>query len=122
VNQSETRLDRMVDDSCIFCKIVSRGIPTNFVAETANTLAFFDIAPLAKVHILIIPKDHHRNIHELVGGAPALASELMKTATDLAIRFTSGSYKLQFNTGAEAGQTIFHAHAHVISDQPKENA
>jgi histidine triad (HIT) family protein len=121
VNQSETRLESMVDDSCIFCKIASRAIPTDFVAETANTLAFFDIAPLAKVHILIIPKDHHRNVTELAAAAPALLSELMKTATDLAVRFTSGSYKLQFNTGAEAGQTIFHAHAHVISDQPKED-
>lgn len=108
--------------NCIFCKIVSREIATEFVAETENTLAFWDIAPLAKVHLLIIPKQHHRDVAELAENAPAILSEVLKSATDLAKKFTSGSFKLQFNTGAEAGQTVFHAHAHIISDTAKDGS
>lgn len=112
----------MSEANCIFCKIVSREITTEFVAETTNTLAFWDIAPLAKVHLLIIPKQHHRDVAELAENAPEILSEVLKTATDLAKEFTSGSFKLQFNTGAEAGQTVFHAHAHVISDSAKDGS
>jgi histidine triad (HIT) family protein len=112
----------MSEASCIFCKIVSRETTTEFVAETANTLAFWDIAPLAKVHLLIIPKKHHRDVAELAEHAPEILSEVLKTATDLAKEFTTGSFKLQFNTGAEAGQTVFHAHAHIISDSAKDGS
>jgi histidine triad (HIT) family protein len=112
----------MSEANCIFCKIVSREIATEFVAETENTLAFWDIAPLAKVHLLIIPKQHHRDVAELAENAPAILSEVLKSATDLAKKFTSGSFKLQFNTGAEAGQTVFHAHAHIISDSAKDGS
>jgi histidine triad (HIT) family protein len=112
----------MSEANCIFCKIVSREITTEFVTETTNTLAFWDIAPLAKVHLLIIPKQHHLDVAELAENAPAILSEVLKTATDLAKQFTSGSFKLQFNTGAEAGQTVFHAHAHIISDSAKDGS
>jgi histidine triad (HIT) family protein len=112
----------MSEASCIFCKIVSREISTEFIAETANTLAFWDIAPLSKVHLLIIPKAHHRDVIELGSKAPAVLSEVIKTASDLAMKFTNGSFKLQFNTGEEAGQTVFHAHAHVISDTAKDGS
>jgi histidine triad (HIT) family protein len=112
----------MNEANCIFCKIVSREITTEFVAETTNTLAFWDIAPLAKVHLLIIPKQHHRDVAELSENAPVILAEVLKTATDLAKQFTTGSFKLQFNTGAEAGQTVFHAHAHIISDSIKDGS
>lgn len=116
---AKTRLMSMSEATCIFCKIVSGEITTEFVAESDNTLAFWDISPLAKIHLLVIPKQHHRDVAELVEHAPEILSEVLKTATDLARQFTSGSFKLQFNTGAEAGQTVFHAHAHVISDTAK---
>lgn len=119
---AKTRLMSMSEASCIFCKIVSREITTELVAETNNTLAFWDIAPLAKVHLLVIPKQHHRDVAELSESAPQILSEVLKTATDLAKKYTSGSFKLQFNTGAEAGQTVFHAHAHIISDTAKDGS
>ena len=112
-------LSSMSEATCIFCKIVSGDIATNFVAETDNCLAFSDIAPLAKVHLLVIPKKHFTDVADLSAKAPALLAEVMKTATGLALSHTNGSFKLQFNTGEEAGQTVFHAHAHVISDSPK---
>jgi histidine triad (HIT) family protein len=112
----------MSEASCIFCKIVSREITTELVSETTNTLAFWDIAPLAKVHLLVIPKQHHRDVAELSENAPQILSEVLSSATDLARKYTTGSFKLQFNTGAEAGQTVFHAHAHVISDTVKDGS
>lgn len=119
---AKTRLMSMSEASCIFCKIVSREITTEFVAETNNTLAFWDIAPLAKVHLLVIPKQHHRDVAELAENAPQVLSEVLRTATELAKEYTAGSFKLQFNTGAEAGQTVFHAHAHVLSDTAKDGS
>lgn len=109
----------MSEANCIFCKIVSGDIPTELVAQTDSVLAFRDIAPLAKVHFLIIPKEHHSNVVELSENEPEVLKEVMSVATKLAKDHTSGAFKLQFNTGAEAGQTIFHAHAHVLSDFPK---
>jgi histidine triad (HIT) family protein len=112
----------MTEASCIFCKIVSGDISSDLIAETANLIAFKDIAPLAKEHLLVIPKKHYRDVAELSASNPAQLSELMSLAVKLAGEYTNGSFKLQFNTGAEAGQTIFHAHAHVLSENPKDGS
>jgi histidine triad (HIT) family protein len=119
---AKTRLNTMTEASCIFCKIVSGDISSDLIAETANLIAFKDIAPLAKVHLLVIPKKHYRDVAELSASNPAQLSELMSLAVKLAGEYTNGSFKLQFNTGAEAGQTIFHAHAHVLSENPKDGS
>jgi histidine triad (HIT) family protein len=70
----------------------------------------------------VIPKKHYKNVVELAEGSPAVLGELMSQATKLAKEHTNGSFKLQFNTGSEAGQTIFHAHAHVLSDNSKDGS
>ena len=119
---AKTRLNTMTEASCIFCKIVSGDISSDMIAETANLIAFKDIAPLAKVHLLVIPKKHYRDVAELSASNPAQLSELMSLAIKLSGEYTNGSFKLQFNTGAEAGQTIFHAHAHVLSENPKDGS
>jgi histidine triad (HIT) family protein len=119
---AKTRLNTMTEASCIFCKIVSGDISSDLFAETANLIAFKDIAPLAKVHLLVIPKKHYRDVAELSASNPAQLSELMSLAIKLSGEYTNGSFKLQFNTGAEAGQTIFHAHAHVLSENPKDGS
>lgn len=119
---AKTRLTNMSEPNCVFCKIVAKEIPTVFLAETEHSLVFRDIAPLAKVHLLVIPKKHHINVVELTERDPAALADLMKTATLLALEHTNGSFKLQFNTGSEAGQSVFHAHAHILADSPKESA
>lgn len=113
---AKTRLITMKDVNCIFCKIVAREIPTEFLAETESTLVFRDIAPLANIHLLVIPKNHHSNVVELAANDPDALLDLMQTASRVALERTSGSFKLQFNTGSEAGQTVFHAHAHILAD------
>ena len=119
---AKTRLNTMTEATCIFCKIVSGDISSDLIAETANLIAFKDIAPLSNVHLLVIPKRHYRDVAELSASNPAQLSELMSLAVKLAGEYTNGSFKLQFNTGAEAGQTIFHAHAHVLSENPKDGS
>jgi len=119
---AKTRLNAMTEATCIFCKIVSGDISSDLIAETANLIAFKDIAPLSKVHLLVIPKRHYQDVAELSASNPAQLSELMSLAVKLAGVYTNGSFKLQFNTGAEAGQTIFHAHAHVLSEKPKDGS
>ncbi len=119
---AKTRLNHMTEASCIFCKIVSGDIAADKIAETANTLAFRDIAPLSKVHLLVVPKKHYKDVVELSESSPPVLGELMSQATKLAQEHTNGSFKLQFNTGSEAGQTIFHAHAHVLSDNSKDGS
>ncbi|QMU68194.1 histidine triad nucleotide-binding protein [Streptacidiphilus sp. P02-A3a] len=105
---------------CLFCRIVAGGIPATVVRETEHTLAFRDINPQAPTHVLVIPKAHYPNAVALADADPALAGAVLAEAGRVAedekiAESTGGSgYRLIFNTGAGAGQTVFHAHAHVL--------
>ncbi|UCR89433.1 histidine triad nucleotide-binding protein [Mycetocola spongiae] len=100
----------------IFARIVSREIPADIVAETDRLIAFTDIAPQAPVHILVVPKtEAYANVTELAAGDPELLSELVLFAQNIASEHADGDYRLVFNTGPAAGQTVFHVHAHVLA-------
>lgn len=99
----------------IFSRIIARQIPATIVAETDRLLAFDDIAPKAPVHVVITTKDpQYRNVVELAAGDPGLLAELVQLAHQIAAERSNGQFRLVFNTGAEAGQTVFHVHAHVL--------
>jgi len=104
----------MVAD-CIFCKIVAGEIPADVVAETENTIAFRDINPKAPVHVLVVPKVHESDAASLASAQPAIAAELLAQTGTIARQEGYEDYNLVFNTGANAGQTVFHAHAHVLA-------
>lgn len=110
----------MTNQDCIFCRIASKDIQANLVEETEHSLAFWDISPRQPIHILVIPKRHHSNIAELTNSAPDELLDLMRLGAKIAQDKSKGSFRLSFNTGAEAGQTVFHAHGHVTSRTPKE--
>jgi histidine triad (HIT) family protein len=116
---SETRLEDMKHEDCVFCKIAAKEIPTVIIGESSHSLAFKDISPLAPVHLLVISKDHYKNVTELTDTAPEVLADMMQLATHEALQYTDGSFRLQFNTGSSAGQTVFHVHLHVLSDTPK---
>jgi len=100
----------------IFSRIVAREIPADVVFESDRLIAFRDIAPQAPVHVLVVPKtEEYRNVSELAAGDPGLLAELVATASDIAAEHSDGDYRLVFNTGAGAGQTVFHVHAHVLA-------
>jgi len=106
----------MPDESpSIFTRIVAREIPADIVFESERVIAFRDIAPQAPVHILVVPKTElYANVAELAAGDPALLAEVVATARQIAEEHSGGEYRLVFNTGESAGQTVFHVHAHVL--------
>ena len=91
------------------------------VRETERTFAFRDIAPQAAVHVLVIPRTHaYPNATELAAGDPELAAELLREAGAVAAAegLAADGYRIVFNTGDHAGQTVYHVHAHVLGGQP----
>ncbi|TPW74463.1 histidine triad nucleotide-binding protein [Schumannella soli] len=99
----------------IFSRIIAGEIPADIVLDDDRVIAIRDIAPQAPVHLLVIPKtDAYRDVSELAAGDPALLAHVVATAQKLADEHSGGQYRLVFNTGAEAGQTVFHVHAHVL--------
>lgn len=109
----------MTTEPSIFSKIVARDIPADIVFENDRLIAFRDIAPQAPVHLLIVPKtEAFANVTELAAGDPALLAELVATAQILADEHTGGQFRLVFNTGPSAGQTVFHVHAHLLGSGP----
>ena len=105
---------------CLFCRIVAGGIPATVVRETEATLAFRDINPQAPTHVLVVPKAHYPDAASLAEADPALAGALLAEAGRVAeqekVAESAGGtgYRLIFNTGSGAGQTVFHAHVHVL--------
>lgn len=99
----------------IFTRILNGEIPGEILFETDRVFALRDIAPQAPVHLLVIPKsEQYRDVVELAAGAPDLLAEMVSVAKKLADDHSNGEFRLVFNTGAEAGQTVFHVHAHVL--------
>lgn len=103
---------------CIFCKIASGEIATPFLYESSAVVAFKDLDPQAPAHILIIPRAHYENAAELASADSATMAELFTTARELATTLELDGYRLTFNTGASAGQSVFHAHLHLLGGRP----
>lgn len=103
-------------ESSIFTSILSGDIPGEIISSTERLFAVRDIAPQAPVHLLVIPKTaEYRDVVELAAGDPGLLAELIAFANELAAAHTDGDFRLVFNTGAGAGQTVFHVHAHILA-------
>ena len=100
----------------IFTAIIARDVPADIVFESDSIIAFRDIAPRAPIHLLVVPKtDAYANVTELASADPALLAEMVSVAQDLAREHADGEFRLIFNTGANAGQSVFHVHAHVLA-------
>lgn len=112
-----------MSEPTIFERIVAREIPANIVAETDRVIAFVDIAPQAPVHLIVTPKTSaYANVVELAAGDPGLLAEMVEVAEQLATERANGEFRLIFNSGSTAGQTVFHVHAHVLSGGLEERA
>lgn len=100
---------------CLFCRIVEGEVPADIVLRTERVVAFRDINPQAPVHVLVIPTSHHANAAEIAAADPVLAGHLLAASAQVAeAEGLSNGYRIVFNTGADAGQTVFHVHAHVL--------
>lgn len=107
----------------VFERIAAREIPAEIVAETDRVIAFRDIAPKAPIHVVVTPKTAaHRDVVELAAADPELLAELVDVARGIAAELGDGDFRLVFNTGANAGQTVFHVHAHVLGGGLEEGS
>lgn len=107
------------DPDCVFCKIVAGQIPARKVYEDSELLAFHDIAPWAPVHFMIIPREHIASMMQVQARHEALLGRMLMLAPRLAMEqgcnpYPEGGFRLQINTGTEAGQEVHHLHLHVV--------
>ena len=108
------------DDSAetLFERIIAREVPADIVYETDTTIAFRDISPQAATHVLVVPKTRYRDVAELAAADPRLLADVVTTAARVAeLEGLGGGYRVVFNTGADAGQTVFHVHAHLLGGE-----
>lgn len=110
----------MADSDSLFERIVAREVPADIVRETERTIAIRDINPQAPTHVLVVPKVRYRNAAELAAADPGLLAELVEVAAAIAgeAGIAESGYRLLFNTNADAGQTIFHVHLHLLGGRP----
>jgi histidine triad (HIT) family protein len=101
---------------CLFCKIVAGEVPATVVRETETTVAFRDINPQAPTHVLIIPKVHYPDAATLAAAEPTIIADILRESREVAAgdKVEDRGYRVVFNTGTGAGQTVWHAHLHVL--------
>jgi len=104
------------DTDCLFCRIVDGEVPADIVYETDVLIAFRDTSPQAPVHVLLVPREHHDDIREIAEAGDELVGDIVRAASAVAEieKVDVTGFRLVFNTGAGAGQTVFHAHGHVM--------
>ena len=105
----------MSDDDCLFCKIVAGDVPADVVHEGERVLAFRDINAQAPTHVLVVPRDHHPDVGALAAADARSLAELAVAAKEIARAEGHDDFRLVFNTGARAGQSVFHVHGHVLA-------
>lgn len=98
-------------ENCVFCKIVNKEIPKEFVFQNGEFAAFYDLNPKAPVHLLVIPKKHCASVREASG---ELLGKVVETAKKIAAERGLEGYKLIFNVGRKGGQVIDHLHLHLV--------
>lgn len=105
----------MSGPECLFCRIVNRTLPADIVAETEGLLAFKDIHPQAPTHLLVIPTEHIPSLSELTEAHTLLMGRAVQFANRLARQYqVQTGYRLVVNCGAEAGQSVWHLHLHLL--------
>jgi histidine triad (HIT) family protein len=107
---------------CLFCKIALREIPSDVVLENEHVLAFKDVHPVAPSHALVIPKKHVVSMSDATREDAALLAEVLLAGPVVAsiLGIAQTGYRLVFNNGKDAGQSVFHMHMHVLGGRLME--
>jgi len=103
-------------DDCIFCKIIEGKIPAQLEWDDEYCVAFKDLHPKARVHLLVVPKKHIHTVIDMEEGDEKIMGHLIRTAKDLGKKMGLEGYRLQFNVGHKGGQEIFHIHMHLLAE------
>ena len=101
---------------CLFCRIAAGQIPAKIVYQDERLIAFQDINPQAPTHVLIVPRRHIATLNDLAPGDDGIVGEMVRRAAAIAREHghADRGYRTVFNCNAEAGQTVFHIHLHVL--------
>jgi histidine triad (HIT) family protein len=103
---------------CLFCRLVSGDVPATLVHETERVVAFRDVNPQAPTHVLVVPRAHYAGVADLASADGETLAELVEVAAEVAAKDGYSDYRLVFNTGSGAGQSVFHVHGHVLAGRP----
>jgi histidine triad (HIT) family protein len=105
---------------CLFCRIVEKKAPARVAYEDDQVMAFHDIRPQAPVHLLVVPKKHVTSLMDMTAGDDALVGGLVRRARELAGEMGLGErgFRLVFNTGDDAGYSVYHIHLHLVGGRP----
>jgi histidine triad (HIT) family protein len=107
--------------TCIFCQIIARRLPAEFLHEDEDLVVIKDINPAAPIHVLIIPKKHIDSMNSLDPALAQIFPKMMLLAKEMAEKLgTKTGYRLVINCGREAGQVIFHLHMHLMGGYGRE--
>lgn len=101
-------------ENCLFCKIIRGEIPAAKLYEDDEVFAFRDIAPQAPVHFLVIPKKHLSGPATVTAEDEQLVGKLMRVGHEIAVQEGITHYRVVFNNGSQAGQSVFHLHMHIL--------
>ena len=110
----------MAEQDCIFCRVVAGEIPADIIYQDDRALAFRDINPQAPVHALVIPREHMDSLDDASGRDETTLGHLLRVAARVANEqgLSESGYRTVINTGAGAGQSVFHLHLHVVGGRP----
>jgi len=106
--------------ACLFCRIIAGEIPASKVYEDERIVAFNDINPQAPMHVLVVPRQHVATLNDLSAHDDHLVGEIVRRGAAIAASrgYADRGYRTVFNCNAEAGQTVFHVHLHVLGGRP----
>ena len=99
---------------CLFCRIVVGEVPATVIRESERTITFRDVSPQAPTHVLVVPRAHHPHVAALAAADGQTLVELVEEAGAVAEAEGLEAFRLVFNTGSQAGQSVFHVHGHVL--------
>ena len=110
----------MSKSDCLFCRVIAGGIPADFVHRDESSVVIRDINPEAPTHLLVIPHEHIESLDDASQKDEALLGHLLRVAARVAnaAGLGEGGYRTVINTGAGAGQSVFHLHVHVLGGRP----
>jgi histidine triad (HIT) family protein len=102
--------------TCLFCRIIAGEIPSAKVYEDDYLIAFNDINPQAPMHVLVVPRTHVATLNDLGSGHDGVVGAMVRRGAAIAAErgYADGGYRTVFNCNADAGQTVFHIHLHVL--------
>jgi histidine triad (HIT) family protein len=108
----------VTDENCLFCKIITGKIPGDFVHHDDRCVVIRDINPQAPTHVLVIPREHLESLDDVSQRDEGLVGHLLHVGARVANDLGNADYRTVINTGAGAGQSVFHLHVHVLGGRP----